>query len=241
MISTANLSEDANTDDLHTDGPDLAVLSAHGLHRFFRRGGEEIAALRDVSLEVCPGETVAVVGPSGSGKSTLLNLLAGLDDPDGGSVRVVGEQMSHRPPTAQARLRAREVGVLTQSSGLVDHLDVLGNLALAASFRPGRPNQNELLELIDDVLLGGRAHARPSTLSGGETARANLAVALAGGPRLLLADEPTAEVSVEEEQVVLELLRTLQPVGGATVLVTHSPAVAAAADRTFRLVDGRVA
>ena len=215
------------------------VLEASGLHRFFRRGGEEVAALRDVSVTLAPGELVAVVGPSGSGKSTLLNLLAGLDDPDGGSVRVAGRQRSHETPAAQARLRGRLIGVLTQTSGLVEHLDVLDNLRLAASFRPTSTGIDELRRLLGSVELGDRVHARPSTLSGGETARANLAVALAGGPRLLLADEPTAEVSTEEETALLELLRTLQPDDGATLLVTHSPAVAAAADRVLHLVDGR--
>ena len=215
------------------------VLEARGLHRFFRRGGEEVAALRDVSLTLHAGEIVAVVGPSGSGKSTLLNLLAGLDDPDGGSVRVSGQLISHEPAGVQARLRGALIGVLTQSSGLVEHLDVLGTLRLAASFRTTRPSTADLRRLLDDVQLGDRAHARPSTLSGGETARANLAVALAGGPRLLLADEPTAEVSTAEEASLLWLLRSLQPPDGATVLVTHSPAVAAAADRVVRLIDGR--
>ncbi len=215
------------------------VLEAHGLHRFFRRGGEEVAALRDVSLTLVPGELVAVVGPSGSGKSTLLNLLAGLDDPDGGSVRVAGTQLSHEPANVQARVRGRLIGVLTQTSGLVEHLDVLDNLRLAASFRPTRVSTVDLGALLESVLLTHRAHARPSTLSGGETARANLAVALAGGPRLLLADEPTAEVSTAEESTLLDLLRALQPSEGATLVVTHSPAVARAADRTLHLVDGR--
>ena len=216
------------------------VLEATGLHRFFRRGGEEVAALRDVSITLVPGEVVAVVGPSGSGKSTLLNMLAGLDDPDGGSVRVAGHQLSHRTTTAQARLRGELIGVLTQASGLVEHLDVLANLRLAASFRPRVPTSAELDALLEEVQLADRAHARPSTLAGGETARANLAVALAGGPRLLLADEPTAEVSVTEEARVLRLLRSLQPHDGATLLVTHSPGVAAAADRVVELLDGRV-
>lgn len=216
-----------------------AVLEATGLHRFFRRGGEEVAALRDVSVTLMPGDTVAVVGPSGSGKSTLLNLLAGLDDPDGGSVVVAGERLSHESPTGQARLRSRLIGVLTQASGLVEHLDVLGNLRLAASFRPGRHRDSELRDILEAVLLADRAHSRPSTLSGGETARANLAVALSGGPRLLLADEPTAEVSTEEEAVLLDLLRTLQPEDGATLLVTHSAAVAGAADRVLHLRDGK--
>lgn len=218
----------------------VPVLEARGLHRFFRRGGEEVAALRDVSLTAWPGETIAVVGPSGSGKSTLLNLLAGLDDPDGGSVSVTGEVLSHQPASVQAGVRGRHVGVLTQSSGLVEHLDVIGNLRLAASFRPTRPTLFELMALLEAVGLRSRSSSRPSTLSGGETARANLAVALAGGPKLLLADEPTAEVSRDEESVLLELLAALQPAGGATVIVTHSDAVAGAADRVVHLVDGRV-
>ncbi|MGO4343647.1 ABC transporter ATP-binding protein [Pedococcus sp. 2YAF34] len=218
------------------DGP---VVDARGLHRFFRRGGEEVAALRDVSIVLRPGEIVAVVGPSGSGKSTLLNLLAGLDDPDGGSVRVAGRLLSHRSANGQARLRAELIGVLTQTSGLVEHLNVLDNLRLAASFRRESPPLSELRSLLDDVDLAGRAHARPSTLSGGETARANLATALVSGPRLLLADEPTAEVSTAEEALLLSLIRKLQPIDGATLLVTHSPRVAAAADRVVHLVDGR--
>lgn len=216
------------------------VLEAHGLHRFYRRGGEEVAALKDVSLTLWPDELVAVVGPSGSGKSTLLNLLAGLDDPDGGSVSVAGRALSHAPFTDQARLRGDLVGVLTQTSGLVEHLDVLANLRLAASFRATRTGIGRLVELLASVGLASRAHARPSTLSGGETARANLAVALAGDPRLLLADEPTAEVSAAEEAVLLRLLRDLQPADGAGVLVTHSPTVAGAADRVLHLVDGRI-
>ncbi len=215
------------------------VLEARGLHRFFRRGGDEVAALRDVSLTLLPGEIVAVVGPSGSGKTTLLNVLAGLDDPDGGSVQVAGRQLSHESPSAQARLRGALIGVLTQTSGLVEHLDLLDNLRLAASFRRCAPGASALRSLLADVQLSEHAHARPSTLSGGETARANLAVALVGAPRLLLADEPTAEVSKAEEASLLLLLRRLQTDEGATLLVTHSAAVAAAADRTVHLLDGR--
>jgi putative ABC transport system ATP-binding protein len=223
-----------------TAANDEAVVEARGLHRFFRRGGEEVAALLDVSLIVGQGELVAVMGPSGSGKSTLLNLLCGLDDPDGGSVRIAGQLLSHQPADTQARLRGGLIGVLTQTSGLVEHLSVAENLRLAGSFRRVRPTAGELDNLLVGVRLLDHAGARPSTLSGGETARANLAVALAGGPRLLLADEPTAEVSTDEEHSVLELIRALQPVDGATVIVTHSPVVAAAADRVLHLVDGRI-
>jgi len=212
-------------------------LEACGLHRFYRRGGSEVAALLDVSLTCAPGETVAVTGPSGSGKSTLLALLAGLDDPDGGTVHVVGERLSHRGPRTTAQLRARHVGVLTQSSGLLSHLTVLDNVRLAARLRRGRGPVPE--QLLDELGLRQVRTALPRTLSGGETARAGLAVALAGSPSVLLADEPTAEVSLDEEQAVLDLLARHRPGSGATVIVTHSSQVAQRADRVIHLVDGR--
>ena len=220
------------------------VLQARGVHRFYRRGGRldnEVIALRDVDLIVEPGELVAVVGPSGSGKSTLLGLLAGVDDPSGGSIWVVGQRLSHRPPAEQARLRGQHIGVLTQSSGLLDHLDVLGNVVLAGSFRRPSPDSGQAAELLDRLGLRDRLHAQPSTLSGGETARANLAAALIGDPLVLLADEPTAEVSRAEEAAVLRLLTQHRPPGSGTVVVTHSVAVARAASRVVTLSAGRAA
>ncbi len=223
--------------------PAAPVLEARGVHRFYRRDGRldnEVAALRDVTLSVDSGELVAVVGPSGSGKSTLLGLLAGLDDPSGGSVWVQGDRLSHRRPAEQARMRGANIGVLTQASGLLDHLDVLGNVMLAGTFRRPRPDPAQAAELLGRLGLSERRHARPTTLSGGETARANLAVALVGDPLVLLADEPTAEVSRAEEAAVLRLLTEHRPSHSATVVVTHSPAVARAADRVISLDDGRI-
>ncbi|MGI8536008.1 MAG: ABC transporter ATP-binding protein [Mycobacteriales bacterium] len=217
----------------------MTPLAARGLHRFYRRGGNEVAALLDLSLTCTAGETVAVTGPSGSGKSTLLGLLAGLDDPDGGAVHVNGERISHRSPAAAAGIRARQVGVLTQGSGLLGHLTVLENVRFAASLRSGAGPTPD--ELVDGLGLHAVRRSAPRTLSGGETARAGLAVALAGSPAVLLADEPTAEVSSEEESTVLELLTHWRPRDSATVIVTHSPAVAGHADRIVHLLDGRVA
>ena len=220
------------------------MLQARGVHRFYRRGGRldnEIVALRDVDLTVEPGELVAVVGPSGSGKSTLLGLLAGLDDPSGGSVWVAGQRLSHRPAAEQARLRGRHFGVLTRFSGLLDHLDVLGNVMLAGSFRRPAPASGQAVDLLGLLGLQHRLHARPGTLSGGEVARANLAAALIGDPVVLLADEPTAEVSRAEEAAVLRLLTEHRPAPSGTVVVTHSAAVARAASRVITLTAGRAA
>lgn len=214
-------------------------LEAEGLHRFYRQGEFEVAALRDVSLSCAAGETVAVTGPSGSGKSTLLGLLAGLDDPDGGVVRISGRRLSHLRPAASAALRASRIGVLTQASGLFGHLTVLENVRFAASLRDtAGPAPDELIAALG---LAAVRDSRPVTLSGGETARAGLAVALAGAPLVLLADEPTAEISSAEEHTVLDLLHAWRPAHAATVIVTHSPVVAASADRVVQLLDGKVA
>lgn len=216
----------------------MKPLEARGLHRFYRRGDVEVAALLDVTFTCEPGEMLAVTGPSGSGKSTLLALLAGLDHPQGGMVWIDGERMSHRDSASAARLRAQKVGVLTQTSGLFGHLSVRDNVRFAASQR--RLAAEGADELIDALGLHQVRHSLPRTLSGGETARAGLAVALVGSPSVLLADEPTAEISNEEERSVLDLLTHLRPRTGATVVVTHSGDVAARADRRIQLLDGRV-
>jgi putative ABC transport system ATP-binding protein len=216
-----------------------AALDASSLYRFFHAGEEETLALQGVSLTVGRGELVAVVGPSGSGKSTLLACLAGLDEPDGGCVLIEGERLSRRPEPERAALRARRVGVLFQSGNLLDHLTVAENVVLAQRVA-GRPNPGRAAGLLEALGLARRAHARPAELSGGETARAGLAVALANDPAVVLADEPTGELDSASEARVLDLLWAHAAAGGAVVVATHSPAVAAAAARTLHLRDGRV-
>ena len=215
------------------------ALDASSLYRFFHSGEEETLALQGVSLTVGRGELVAVVGPSGSGKSTLLACLAGLDEPDGGRVQIEGERLSRRPEPERAALRARRVGVLFQSGNLLDHLTVAENVVLAQQVA-GRPNPGRAAGLLKALGLARRAHARPAELSGGETARAGLAVALANDPAVVLADEPTGELDSASEARVLDLLWAHAAAGGAVVVATHSPAVAAAAARTLHLRDGRV-
>lgn len=213
------------------------VLDARDLFRFFHAGNEETLALRGVSLSVSAGELVAVTGPSGSGKSTLLACLAGLDDPDGGMVRIDGEPMSRRPETERAAVRARSVGMLFQSNNLFGHLTVAANLALARGLASkGRGNTH----LLEQFGLGHRGHAYPTELSGGEAARAGLAMALANEPPVLLADEPTGELdSTTATMIVDELCRQAER-GTAIVVVTHSPLVAERAHRVVRLQDGQV-
>ncbi|MFZ0834435.1 MAG: ABC transporter ATP-binding protein [Mycobacterium sp.] len=215
------------------------VLATTPLYRFFRAGDEETLALRGVSLTGTAGELVAVVGPSGSGKSTLLACLAGLDEPDGGVVRVGGDRVSHRSETARALLRARKIGLLFQNRNLLGHLTLTQNVKLAQQIAK-RTAQSTPAMLLSSLGIGDRGHAFPGQLSGGELARAGLAVAVANDPVLLLADEPTGELDTDTEHEVLDLLRGMADRGSAIVIASHSPAVAAAADRIVRLADGQV-
>jgi putative ABC transport system ATP-binding protein len=217
-----------------------AVVEAHELYRFYHAGDDETFALRGVSLTVRQGEMVAVVGPSGSGKSTLLNCLAGLDEPDGGHVVVAGERITRRPEATRAAIRARSIGMLLQSGNLLEHLSVEGNVRAAQALARGGRAPRRPRELLAEVGLSARAAARPTTLSGGEGARAGLAVALANDPPLLLADEPTGEVDGDSEAKLIGLLLDRARSDAAVVVVTHSDRVAAAAHRVVRIADGRI-
>jgi putative ABC transport system ATP-binding protein len=216
---------------------DGVILEAERLYRFYHAGDDETLALRGVSLGVDRGELVAITGPSGSGKSTLLNCLAGLDEPDGGQVRIDGERLSRRPEAERARLRAGSIGLLYQQANLVGHLSVAANVALAQQL-DGRVDAERRGRVLERCAIAGRAHARPSQLSGGELARAGLAVALANDPPVILADEPTGELDGATAARILALLREQADAGVAVLIITHSPAVAAQADRELRLRDG---
>ncbi len=221
-------------------GPVAAPLEAVDLYRFYHAGDDETLALRGVSVTVASGEFVAITGPSGSGKSTLLACLAGLDEPDGGMVRIEGRQLSRRSEQERTRIRARSIGMLFQSMNLVSHLTVTGNVELAQRLA-GRRDPIKVRAVLEAVGLTSRAGSFPAQLSGGENARAGLAVAMANDPPVLLTDEPTGEVDHDTSAQLLVLLRQRANDGAAVVVVTHNPVVAAAADRVVRLVDGQVA
>lgn len=216
-----------------------APVVAEDLYRFYHAGDDETLALRGVSVHVDPGEIVAVTGPSGSGKSTLLACLAGLDNPDGGVVRIDGVRLSRRPERERAKIRARRIGMLFQSANLVEHLDITANVALAQRVA-GRMNARGRDALLERLGLTARAGAYPSQLSGGESARAGLAVALANEPAVILADEPTGELDSGNATRVMDLLRQQSDQGAAIVVVTHDTEIGALADRRVVLEDGRV-
>ena len=214
-------------------------IEARVLYRFFRTGDEEVLALKGISLRVDAGEFVAVVGPSGAGKSTLLACLSGSEEPSGGQVTIAGERISHRPEADRARLRARLIGLLHQQGNLFAHLSVENNIITAQRLAGPGPHPSPRT-LLESVGLGDHARALPGQLSGGELARAGLAVALANDPAVLLADEPTGELDTITEKRVLDLLADAAARGTAILVASHSRQVAAVADRVVRLVDGKV-
>ena len=217
------------------------VLEAHSLYRFFHVGDDETLALKGVSLTLEAGEVVAVTGPSGSGKSTLLACLAGLDEPDGGRVAIDGTRISRHSEEDRARIRGARIGMLFQQTNLVGHLSVSDNVALAQRVGDRARGAPWRTEVLSRCGIEHRVHARPSQLSGGELARAGIAVALANDPPVILADEPTGELDSVTAKRILELLRERARAGAGLLMVTHSAEVAATADREIRLLDGKVA
>jgi len=212
------------------------------LHRTMVQGGRELHILRGLSFNVAAGEWVALMGPSGSGKSTLLGLLAGIDRPTRGSVRLGELEISSLPEKKLARVRNERVGLVFQAFHLIPSLTAQENVEAPLYIGPRRGQASALArEMLQRVGLGERAGHLPHQLSGGEQQRVAIARALVGGPRLLLADEPTGNLDTATGRQVLELITQLRHELGLTVvMVTHDARVAAYADRRMHLVDGRL-
>jgi putative ABC transport system ATP-binding protein len=200
-------------------------------------------ALDRVSMEVEQGEFVAVVGKSGSGKSTLINMIAGIDRPTSGDVRVAGTRLNELSESALAAWRGRHVGVVFQFFQLLPTLTIAENVVLPMDFGatyPVRERRPRALALLDRVGIADQADKLPATLSGGQQQRAAIARALANGPQLLLADEPTGNLDSHTAGLILDLFGDLSASGVTVVIVTHEREIAGAVDRIVALSDGRV-
>ncbi len=216
----------------------MALLEARELYRFYHSGDEEVKALRGVDVRIEPGEMVAFIGPSGSGKSTLLMCLAGLDEPDGGEVLVIGERMTRREEKFKTELRSRAMGIMLQTNNLFAHLNVTQNVNLSQVVF-GDSDKDWAKAIVERLGIAARANALPAELSGGERARAALAVALARKPKILVLDEPTGEVDANAEVVILDVLHEHCIGGGAVVVATHNEALAKKASRVLPIKDGK--
>ena len=201
-------------------------------------------ALDAVDLAIAAGELVAVVGASGSGKSTLVNLIAGIDRPTAGAVRVAGTNLGELGESALARWRGKTAGIVFQSFQLLPTLTIAENVALPCDFcgtLAPRAARARARELLDRVGIADQADKLPSALSGGQQQRAAIARALANDPPLVLADEPTGNLDSTTAAGVLALLRELARQGKTVVVVTHERDLARLADRVITLADGRIA
>jgi putative ABC transport system ATP-binding protein len=223
--------------------PDAAlVVRLRDISRTYRRGNVLVPVLREITLDVEPGEWVAILGPSGSGKSTMLNILGLLDRPNSGTYELEGEDVSRLGDTSQARLRNRYIGFVFQSFQLLPRTSALENVATPLLYRAVRraDRLDRARDALEKVGMGPRADHDPGELSGGETQRVAIARALVTDPALLLADEPTGNLDTASGADVMALLSELHQQGRTIVMITHEPSVADLADRRLALHDGQL-
>jgi len=216
------------------------MLEMHQVTKVYRTELVETHALRSLDLHVRGGEFVAVTGPSGSGKTTFLNIAGLLETFSGGAYRLDGEDVSGLSDNARSRLRNQKIGFIFQSFNLIPDLNLFDNADVPLRYRgmPAAERKQRIEEAMAKVGLGSRMKHYPAELSGGQQQRAAIARALAGGPKLLLADEPTGNLDTQMARGVLELLEEINQQGATIVMVTHDPELAARAQRNVHIVDG---
>jgi len=220
-----------------------AVIRARGLTKSFVAGPHAVPALRGVDLEVGEGEFLALVGPSGSGKTTLLNLIGALDTPTSGELVVLGRPIARLSTHERAKMRLHSIGFVFQAYNLVPVLTALENVEFVLELQGVGSDRHRLARrVLEELNLGDLAHRRISELSGGQQQRVAVARAVAARPKLVLADEPTANLDGTNVETLMHMMRDLNGRHGMTfVFATHDPRVVAHAVRVVTLVDGRVA
>jgi putative ABC transport system ATP-binding protein len=219
-----------------------ALIEIAGLSKVYRMGDVQVHALRDVSLTIEEGESVAIMGPSGSGKSTLMNILGCLDRPSAGRYRLVGEEVSQLDRNQLAGLRNRTLGFVFQNFNLLSRTSALENVELPLLYAgvSGKERHARAREALEKVGLGSRMHHHPNQMSGGQQQRVAVARALVTRPRLMVADEPTGNLDSRTSIEIMALFQELGQAGITLLLVTHEPDIARYASRVVVMRDGRV-
>ena len=221
----------------------MSIVSVRGLTREYEQGKITVKALQGVDLDIEEGEFTALMGPSGSGKTTLLNQIGALDEPTGGSVVVEGQDLTKLSSSQLSDLRLRRLGFIFQSYNLIPVLSAYENaeFVLMLQGMNAQERRTRVMNTLASVGLKGLENRRPNELSGGQQQRVAVARAIAGTPALVLADEPTANLDSKTGAELIELMKTLNEVGGVTfVFATHDPKVMDAAKRVVWLEDGKI-
>ncbi len=218
------------------------LIEVEHVAKVYRMGDVEVHALRDVSLTVCEGESVAIMGPSGSGKSTLMNVLGCLDRPTSGTYRLVGQEVSKLDRNALAVLRNRTLGFVFQNFNLLSRTSALENVELPLLYAgvSARERHRRAHEALEKVGLGQRTHHHPNQMSGGQQQRVAIARALVTRPHLMVADEPTGNLDSRTSVEIMALFQELGRSGITLLLVTHEPDIAQYASRVVVMRDGLV-
>jgi putative ABC transport system ATP-binding protein len=219
-----------------------ALIELRGITKIFQTDEVETHALSDIHLAIAPGEYVSIEGPSGCGKTTLLSLLGLLDAPSGGSYLLEGTSVASLSPVERARVRNRTIGFVFQAFNLIGDLTVFENVELPLTYRglSAAERRRRVGNALERVGMSHRARHYPQQLSGGQQQRVAVARAVAGEPAVLLADEPTGNLDSENGAAVMGLLGELHREGATICMVTHDPRYAKRAERTVRLLDGRM-
>ncbi|MCI7096493.1 MAG: ABC transporter ATP-binding protein [Clostridiales bacterium] len=218
------------------------MLQLNHVYKNYSRGKNEVPVLKDICLEVDKGEYLAIMGPSGSGKTTLMNLIGCLDVPTQGEYILDGRRIDEMDDNALAEIRNKYIGFVFQNFYLLPKMTAQDNVALPLLYAgvPQKERRERAAEALKAVGLGERIHFLPNQLSGGQCQRVAIARAIVGNPQLLLADEPTGALDTTAGNQIMEIFRGLSDKGMTIIMITHEPSIAACANKTFHILDGRL-
>ena len=216
------------------------MIELKNIEKTYRRGVEDVRALRGIDLTIDGGEMIAIVGPSGAGKTTLLHILGCLDQPTKGDVFFDGTNTAGMPESQLVKIRREKIGFVFQQFYLIPGLSVFDNIALPLLFSKKTADRKKIENLAEMVGLEHRLNHAPAQLSGGEMQRTAIARGLVNDPAVLLADEPTGNLDTENSEKIYAILRRLSDEGLTTIMITHNPELAARAERTVKIKDGLI-